>query len=173
MRLPSSRLHASAAAHLCACRQDAGEGTIELFYYIRRKQGTRLKYNARFPSESPSDVFWFKSRNLDNFLRSFLIGIPIWILVEVLVLWRYGNGIHAFGKVDWQDNWQWLVVLTLLVPAIHEIHFFCIHRLSTRPFSTSTCIRCTTIRSTRRPDRRCRCTGSSTRCISARSLGTC
>ena len=27
----------------------------------------------------------------------------------------------------WQDNWVWLVVLTLLVPAIHEVHFFCIH----------------------------------------------
>ncbi|WP_421906731.1 sterol desaturase family protein [Mameliella sp.] len=79
-------------------------------------------------------MFWFKSRNLDNFLRSFLICIPIWTLVEVLVLWCYGNGIHAFGWVDWQDNWLWLVVLTLLVPAIHEIHFFCIHRLIHTPF---------------------------------------
>ncbi|WP_420325955.1 hypothetical protein [Mameliella sp.] len=77
MRLPSSRPHASVSQDLCACRQDAGEGAIELFYYVQRKQGTRFKYNARFPSESPSDSFWFKSQNLDNFLRSFLIGIPI------------------------------------------------------------------------------------------------
>ncbi|MBW4985575.1 sterol desaturase family protein [Mameliella sp. CS4] len=104
-------------------------GAIELVYYTRRKQGTRFKYNARFPSENPSGIFWFKSQNLDNFLRSFLIGIPIWTAIEVLVLWCYGNGIHAFGWVDWQDNWLWLGMLTLLVPAIHEIHFFCIHRL--------------------------------------------
>ena len=44
-------------------------GLIELFFYVRRKQGA-IRYNARFPSENP-DVFWFKSQNIDNFLRSF------------------------------------------------------------------------------------------------------
>jgi len=106
-------------------------GSIELFYYVKRKQGTRFKYNHKFPSEHPSDVFWFKSQNLDNFLRSLLVGIPIWTLVEMVMLWCYANGIHAFG---WHDSWGWLVVLTLLVPAIHEIHFFCIHKLIHTPF---------------------------------------
>ena len=52
-------------------------GAIELFYYIKRKQGTRFKYNAKFPSEHPSDVFWFKSQNLDNFLllKTFFFGV--------------------------------------------------------------------------------------------------
>ena len=102
-------------------------GAIELFYYVKRKQGTRFKYNAKFPSENPSDVFWFKSQNLDNFLRSFFISIPIWTLIQVLFLWCFTNGIHAFGWLGWQDSWVWLVVLTLLAPAIHEIHFFCGH----------------------------------------------
>ena len=31
-------------------------GSIELFYYAKRKQGTRFKYNAKFPGEQPSDV---------------------------------------------------------------------------------------------------------------------
>jgi sterol desaturase/sphingolipid hydroxylase (fatty acid hydroxylase superfamily) len=35
-------------------------GAIELFWYVKRKQGTRFKYNAKFPSDQPSDVFWFK-----------------------------------------------------------------------------------------------------------------
>lgn len=109
-------------------------GAIELFYYIKRKQGTRFKFNAKFPGEQPSDVFWFKSQNLDNFLRSFLVGIPIWTAIEVGMLWAWANGIHAFGWVNWQDNWLWLIVLTLLVPAIHEVHFFCIHRLIHTPF---------------------------------------
>ncbi len=108
-------------------------GAIELFYYVRRKQGIRFKYNAKFPAEHPSDVFWFKSQNLDNFLRSFFVGIPIWTAVEVVMLWCYANGIHAFGWLDWQDNWLWLVVLCFLAPAIHEIHFFCIHRLIHTP----------------------------------------
>ena len=108
-------------------------GGIELFFYVRRKQETRFKYNARFPSENPSDVFWFKSQNIDNFLRSFFIGIPIWTAVEVVMLWCFANGYHVFGWLDIHGNWIWLGVLTLLVPAIHEIHFFCIHRLIHTP----------------------------------------
>lgn len=106
-------------------------GAVELFYYVRRIQGTRFKFNARFPGETPSDVFWFKSQNLDNFLRSFLSGIPIWTGVQVIVLWAWAN---SWGNwVSWQDHGPWLVLLTLLVPAIHEIHFFCIHRLIHTP----------------------------------------
>lgn len=102
-------------------------GGVELFWYVRRKQGTRFKYNGRFPSDSPSDVFWFKSQNIDNFLRSFFISIPLWTLVQVIFL-------HAFAKgyvpwLTWADNPVYLAVLVLLCPAIHEVHFFCIHRL--------------------------------------------
>lgn len=109
-------------------------GAIELFYYVRRKQGNRFKYNAKFPSENPSDVFWFHSQNIDNFLRSFLVGIPIWTAVEVVMLWCFANGIHTFGWVSFQDNWLWLLALSLLAPALHEVHFFCIHRLIHTPF---------------------------------------
>ena len=109
-------------------------GSIEFFYYVKRIQGNRWRYNHKFPADNPSDVFWFKSQNLDNFLRSFLTGIPIWTAVEVFMLWCYGNGYHVFGWVDWQDNWLWLVILIFLVPAIHEVHFFCIHWLIHTPF---------------------------------------
>ena len=61
-------------------------GSVELFYYAKRRQGNRFKYNAKFPSENPSDVFWFKSQNIDNFMRSFFISIPLWTVVEVLFL---------------------------------------------------------------------------------------
>ena len=46
-------------------------GIFELRYYIKRAQATRFKYNHKFPGDAPSDVFWFQSQNLDNFLRSF------------------------------------------------------------------------------------------------------
>ena len=52
-------------------------GSIELVYYVKRKQGARFKYNSKFPSDQPSDVFWFKSQNIDNFLRSYLSGIML------------------------------------------------------------------------------------------------
>jgi sterol desaturase/sphingolipid hydroxylase (fatty acid hydroxylase superfamily) len=106
-------------------------GAIELFWYVRKKQGTRFKFNHKFPAEQPSDVFWFKSQNLDNFLRSMFCGIPIWTAVEVLVLWAYANSWGTW--LTWGEHWPWLIALTLLVPAIHEIHFFCIHRLIHSP----------------------------------------
>jgi sterol desaturase/sphingolipid hydroxylase (fatty acid hydroxylase superfamily) len=107
-------------------------GAIELFFYIKRKQETRFKFNRKFPSEQPSDVFFFKSQNVDNFLRTFTCSIPLWTLVEVLTLWAFANGWGNW--VDWKAHWLWLVVLTLLVPAIHEVHFFFIHRLIHSPF---------------------------------------
>ncbi len=102
-------------------------GAVELFYYVKRKQGIRFKYNSRFPSENPSDVFWFKSQNIDNFLRTFLLSIPVWTLIQVLFLWCFANGYHAVAWLGWETHWPWLVILTLLVPAIHEVHFYCIH----------------------------------------------
>jgi len=101
-------------------------GSIEFFYYWRRRQGARFKYNAKFPSEQPSDVFWFKSQNVDNFLRTYVSGITMWTLVEVIMLWCFAN--HYVFWLSWQDHPVWLTVLLLATPMIHETHFFIIHR---------------------------------------------
>lgn len=106
-------------------------GSVELFYYAKRKQGNRFKYNAKFPSENPSDVFWFKSQNLDNFLRSFFISIPLWTLVEVGFLHAFAAGYVPW--LTWADNPYYLAALCLIAPAIHEVHFFVIHRLIHTP----------------------------------------
>lgn len=109
-------------------------GGMELFYYARRKQDNRFKYNPKFPAENPSEVFWFKRQNLDNFLRSFFIGIPIWTATEILMLWCFANDLHVFAWLDWENNWAWLVASMFLAPAVHEVNFFCIHRLLHVPF---------------------------------------
>lgn len=102
-------------------------GAFEVQLYMRKTQGTRFKYNSRFPTEMPSGVFWFRSQNLDNFLRTMLSGVPIWTALQVLMLWAYAN---SFGNwLDWASNPIWLAFLCLIVPVIHEFHFFCIHRL--------------------------------------------
>src|SRR4029450_6083076 len=61
-------------------------GAIELFFYARKRQGTQFKYSGVSPAEQPSDVFWFRSQNLDNALRCFLVSIPLWTAVEVIFL---------------------------------------------------------------------------------------
>ena len=104
---------------------------FELHLYIRRAQGNRFKYNGRFTADQPSDVFWFRSQNLDNLLRTFLSGVPIWTAVQVIVLWAFANG-HA-PWLDFAGNPVYLGLLCLVVPVIHEFHFFCIHRLIHTP----------------------------------------
>ena len=107
-------------------------GLLELRLYIRRAQGNRFKFNALFPAEKPSDVFMFKSQNIDNFIRSFGTGVPIWTAYEVgmLYAWAHGWGPWAtFGEHPYA-----LIALGLLLPLFHEAHFFCIHRLIHTPF---------------------------------------
>ncbi len=106
-------------------------GAFEYQLYRRRGQGTRFKYNGKFPADNASDVFWFKSQNMDNFLRSFFVSIPLWTVVEVLFLWCFANGYVPW--LSWSVHPVYLAVVLLLAPAIHEVHFFCIHRLIHTP----------------------------------------
>jgi sterol desaturase/sphingolipid hydroxylase (fatty acid hydroxylase superfamily) len=104
---------------------------FELPLYVRRRQGNRFKYNGKFPADTPSEVFWWKSQNLDNMARTFLFGVPIWTGLQVLTLWAFANGWAPW--LSWADHWLWLAVLCLIVPVIHEFHFFCVHRLIHTP----------------------------------------
>ncbi|QYZ72107.1 sterol desaturase family protein [Neotabrizicola shimadae] len=104
---------------------------FELQLYIRRAQGNRFKYNGKFPADAPSDVFWFRSQNLDNVLRGFLSGVPLWTAVQVIVLWAFANGYAPW--LSFADHPVYLALLCLVVPVIHEFHFFCIHRLIHTP----------------------------------------
>lgn len=101
-------------------------GSFELRYYVQRKQGTRFKYDPRFPADVPSRVFWFQRQNLDNFLRSFLITIPLWTVVEIVMLWAYANSWAVW--LPWTTHWAWLSFVVLMSPAIHEIYFYFLHR---------------------------------------------
>jgi sterol desaturase/sphingolipid hydroxylase (fatty acid hydroxylase superfamily) len=101
-------------------------GVFELRYYVLRVQGKHFKYNGRFPSEQPSDVFWFKSQNIDNFIRSFFLSVPIGTAIEIGILWSFANG-HV-PMVSWHDHPLYLACLTFLAPALHEVQFFIVHR---------------------------------------------
>ncbi|MDO8986027.1 sterol desaturase family protein [Cypionkella sp.] len=106
-------------------------GVMELRLYRRRAQSNRFKYNAKFPADAPSDVFWFKSQNLDNILRSFGTGLPIWSAYEVFLLHAWANGSGPWTTFE-AHPWA-LAVFALLLPLIHEVHFYCIHRLIHMP----------------------------------------
>jgi sterol desaturase/sphingolipid hydroxylase (fatty acid hydroxylase superfamily) len=102
-------------------------GALELRLYVKRSQGTHFKFNGKWPAEQPSDVFMFKSQNIDNMIRTFASGVPIWTAYEVFGLWSFANGWGpwtTFAGHPW-----WLVAFGLVLPIWHEFHFYCIHRL--------------------------------------------
>ncbi len=102
-------------------------GLLELRLYILRRQGARFKFNAKFPADVPSEVFWFKSQNIDNILRTFGTGLPVWTAYEVFLLHAWANG---WGPWTTFQAHPWLLALFgLALPLIHELHFYCIHRL--------------------------------------------
>ncbi len=102
-------------------------GAMELRLYVLRRQGRQFKYNAKWPSESPGSVFMFGSQTIDNMIRSFGTGVPIWTAYEVMVLWAWANGWGPWTTVSAHP--AYLIAIGLLWPVFHEFHFFCIHRL--------------------------------------------
>lgn len=102
-------------------------GAWELMLYVKRRQSNQFKYNGRWPSEHPSDVFMFKSQNIDNAIRTFASGVPIWTAYEVGILWVFSNGWVPW--LSWADSKWWLLASGALVLLIHEFHFYLVHRL--------------------------------------------
>jgi sterol desaturase/sphingolipid hydroxylase (fatty acid hydroxylase superfamily) len=102
-------------------------GALELRLYVRRRQGTDFKYNPKFPADQPSDVFLFKSQKLDNALRTFGTGLPIWSAYEVLTLHAWATGWGPWTTFG--ESPLWLLAFGLVIPIFHEVHFYCIHRL--------------------------------------------
>ncbi|MCX7889700.1 MAG: sterol desaturase family protein [Rhodobacteraceae bacterium] len=102
-------------------------GLLEWRLYIRRAQSNRFKYNGQFPADRPSDVFWWKSQNLDNALRTFGLGLPVWTAYEVLMLHAWAVGWGPWTSLA-ESPWA-LAAFALAIPLIHETHFFLIHRL--------------------------------------------
>jgi sterol desaturase/sphingolipid hydroxylase (fatty acid hydroxylase superfamily) len=107
-------------------------GLLELRLYIRRAQGNRFKFNGTFPADKPSDVFMFKSQNIDNIIRCFGTGVPIWTAYEVGMLYAWAHGWGPW--TTFADHPIALIALGLLIPMFHEAHFYCIHRLIHTPF---------------------------------------
>ncbi|MDE0530912.1 MAG: sterol desaturase family protein [Albidovulum sp.] len=102
-------------------------GALELRLYIRRSQGTLFKYNPKWPDDRRSEYFMFSSQSIDNMIRTFGTGVPIWTAYEILILWAYANGWGAWTTLA--DNPVWLILLGLLILVIHEFHFYTTHRM--------------------------------------------
>jgi sterol desaturase/sphingolipid hydroxylase (fatty acid hydroxylase superfamily) len=101
-------------------------GAFEVRLYVLRAQGSRFKYNGKWPSEQKSKAFFFERQNVDNMMRVFGTGLPIWTTIEVAILYAFANGYLPW--LTFAENPWYLFGLALLVPIIHETHFFILHR---------------------------------------------
>ncbi|MER9877240.1 sterol desaturase family protein [Mesorhizobium sp. M0195] len=102
-------------------------GAFELRLYILRRQQNRFKYNSKFPAEQRSEAFFFGRQNIDNLMRTFGTGLPIWTAIEVAILYAY-----AWGYAPWMtftEHPWYLFAVGLAVPLIHSTHFYLLHRL--------------------------------------------
>lgn len=102
-------------------------GVFEFRLYILKMQARRFKYNHRFPGEKPAAFFWFGSQNIDNFIRSMLISVPVLVAMEVFILYCYANGYGLW--LDPVEHPLYFTSLILLVAPFHETYFFFAHWL--------------------------------------------
>lgn len=100
-------------------------GGWEFVLYRKRVQGRRFKYNGAFPSDKPAAYFWFNDQNIDNFIRSMFISVPIVVAMEVCALWLFANG---WGSIEFVTEHPILFALLLVfIPILHEAYFFFVH----------------------------------------------
>lgn len=100
-------------------------GVWELRLFHQRKQDKRFKYFGKFPSEQPLDYFWFKNQNLDNFLRSMFISVPICVAFEVIIFWAFANGYA--NVIDGSVHPVYIALVVFFTGAFHEAYFFFAH----------------------------------------------
>lgn len=101
-------------------------GAWHMWLYVWRRQNTAFKYNRNWPKRN-SSVFLFNNQTADNMVWTLASGVPIWTAYEVLLLWAYANGMIPL--VGYAENPVGFIALFFLVPFIHEVGFYCVHRL--------------------------------------------
>lgn len=101
-------------------------GAWHLWLYVWRKQDTSFKYNRTWPSPK-SSVFLFNNQTLDNMFWTLASGVPIWTAYELALLWAYASGYAPM--INPSEHPIGFVALFFLVPLVHEVGFYCAHRL--------------------------------------------
>ena len=101
-------------------------GSLHLVLYRRRVQGTRFKYNSRWPSSGKT--FLFNDQVKDNAFWSIVSGGTVWTVYEALMLWAYGNGWAPF--ITLHSNPVLFIGLAAVLPFWQDLHFYVVHRIS-------------------------------------------
>lgn len=105
-------------------------GGLHVYLYVLKGQGDQLKFSAK-PLATDNPRFLFRDQVRDNVFRTLVAGVPIITAYEVLTYWLFANAFVGFVPIAANTFafWSWFVVLLLLAPGIHAVHFYLIHRM--------------------------------------------
>jgi sterol desaturase/sphingolipid hydroxylase (fatty acid hydroxylase superfamily) len=101
-------------------------GAYHTAVYIRRRQQTSFKYNAKWPDTNNS-TFLFGSQNTENVIWTMCSGVPTWTAYETFTWWMYANGYIPY--LHFREHPIYFIALMLLVPFWRYVHFYVVHRV--------------------------------------------
>ncbi|MGB3179364.1 MAG: sterol desaturase family protein [Albidovulum sp.] len=106
-------------------------GGLHWYFYMRRGQGKRLKFDAR--DQAKGNKLWdFSNQVHDNVFWSLTSGVAQLTGFQVVTMWLMANGyapvITAF------EHPVWFVLALVLLPIWSAFHFYWVHRLLHVPF---------------------------------------
>ena len=102
-------------------------GGFYLYLYVLKREGTRGKYNRRWPDRN-SKRFLFGDQVKDNIFWTAGVGCLIWTAYEIVFMWLYANQLIPW--LEWAANPVAFVAWFLVSPMWRELHFYWIHRLT-------------------------------------------
>jgi len=103
-------------------------GLWHLHLHTFRSQEDKFKYNLKPLGKGKKWLFGTQTR--ENMFWSLCSALPIWTAYECIMLWCYSNDYMLFPIHNWLDHpIYFCILLFVLIPVIHHIHFYFIHRL--------------------------------------------
>jgi sterol desaturase/sphingolipid hydroxylase (fatty acid hydroxylase superfamily) len=101
-------------------------GGFYWYLYIFKGEGTKGKYDVRWPSRN-SRQFLFHDQVYDNIFWTCGVSGAIWTGYEVLTMWLYAN--HLIPYLEWSRHPVAFVAWIIIIPFWREFHFYWVHRL--------------------------------------------
>ena len=106
-------------------------GGLHWYFYIRRGQGKRLKFDHR--DQARGNRLWtFSDQVRDNMFWSLGSGVAQITAFQVLTMWMMANGYAP--TITFADNPVWFIAALILLPIWSAFHFYWVHRLLHVPF---------------------------------------
>ncbi len=106
-------------------------GGLHWFFYIRKGQGNKLKFDHRDQTKG-SRLWSFSNQVHDNMFWSLTSGVAQLTVFHVLLLWLMSNG--WIPAMTFAEHPVWFVLALLLLPIWSAFHFYWVHRLLHVPF---------------------------------------